>query len=187
MATPQTIDVDALLAPIPGDNPAGEPVRYAGPYDAIQEARRADDDLDQGEWKRETKSADWLGVIAIATETLAAKSKDLQIAVWLTEALVKRHGFPGLRDGLRLLRVADFDNAALGPERDSLFRHALLEIEHQVVEVDGAIEVRVRAHLDVARAIDAEVGIAPAVDLVVDGAARRRPPSAVLLGPLGQD
>lgn len=104
MATPQTLDLDALLAPIPGDNPAGEPVRYAGPYDAIQEARRADDDLAQGEWKRETKAADWLGVIAVATETLAAKSKDLQVAVWLIEALVKRHGFPGLRDGLHLLR-----------------------------------------------------------------------------------
>lgn len=104
MATPQTLDLDALLAPIPGQNLAGESVRYAGPYDAIQEARRADDDLAQGEWQRETKAADWLGVIAIATETLAAKSKDLQIAGWLVEALVKRHGFPGLRDGLRLLR-----------------------------------------------------------------------------------
>lgn len=104
MASPQTLDFDALLAPVPGENPAGKPVRYVGPYDAIQEARRADDDLAQGEWKRDIKTADWLGVIAIATETLAAKSKDLQIAAWLVEALVKRHGFPGLRDGLRLLR-----------------------------------------------------------------------------------
>jgi type VI secretion system protein ImpA len=104
MGSPQVLDVETLLAPIPGQNPAGEPVRHAGPYDAIQEARRADDGLPRGQWERETKNADWNKVIALATDTLATKSKDLQIAVWLLEALVMRHGFPGLRDGLRLLR-----------------------------------------------------------------------------------
>ena len=103
MSSPLTLDFDALLAPIDGDNPAGESVRYAGTYDAIQEARREDDDLDRGDWERATKVADWAGVIATATDTLATRSKDLQIAVWLVEALIKRHGFAGLRDGLRLL------------------------------------------------------------------------------------
>ena len=103
MPSPLTLDFDALLAPIDGDNPAGESVRYAGTYDAIQEARREDDDLDRGDWERATKVADWAGVIATATDTLATRSKDLQIAVWLVEALIKRHGFAGLRDGLRLL------------------------------------------------------------------------------------
>ena len=104
MASPQTLDVEALLVPIPGENPAGEFLRYAGVYDAIQEARRADEDLPQGEWRREAKTADWATVTGLATEALVTKSKDLQIAAWLVEALVKRHGFPGLRDGLRLLR-----------------------------------------------------------------------------------
>jgi type VI secretion system protein ImpA len=103
MASPVTLDFDTLLAAIPGDNPSGESLRFAAPYDAIQEARRSDDDLDQGDWVRPTKAADWSGVIKTATEALATKSKDLQLAVWLVEALVKRHGFPGLRDGLRLL------------------------------------------------------------------------------------
>ena len=79
-------------------------MRLAAPYDAIQEARRSDDDLDRGDWVREIKVADWSAVIRIATEALVTKTKDLQLAVWLVEALVKRHGFPGLRDGLRLLR-----------------------------------------------------------------------------------
>jgi type VI secretion system protein ImpA len=104
MASASIVDFAALLAPIPGDNPAGESLRYAAAYDTLQEARRADDDLDQGAWVRETKGADWSAVIQIATEALAAKTKDLQLAAWLVEALVKRHGFPGLRDGLRLLR-----------------------------------------------------------------------------------
>ena len=104
MASSTVVDLNALLAPISGDNPAGESVRYAGVYDAIQEARRADDELPMGDWQREAKTADWLAVIKLSTEALATKSKDLQLAVWLTEALVKRHGFAGLRDGLRVLR-----------------------------------------------------------------------------------
>jgi type VI secretion system protein ImpA len=103
MPSPLTLDFDALLAPIDDDHPAGQSVRYAGPYEAIQEARREDDNLDRGDWMRATKIADWAGVIATATDTLATQSKDLQIAVWLVEALIKRHGFAGLRDGLRLL------------------------------------------------------------------------------------
>src|SRR5919202_1496349 len=69
----------------------------------VKEARRADDALEQGEWKREIKTANWPAVIEVATDALVTKTKDLQIAVWLVEALVKQHRFTGLRDGLRLL------------------------------------------------------------------------------------
>src|ERR1051326_8846028 len=47
------IDVDALLTPIPGDNPAGENLQYSGIYDEIREARRADDNLTKGDWEHE--------------------------------------------------------------------------------------------------------------------------------------
>lgn len=103
MSSPPTLDVEALLLPIAGERPAGESLRYVGTYDAIQEARRSEDELEQGEWKRSTKTADWQAVVQLASEALGTRSKDLQIAVWLLEALVKRHGFPGLRDGLQLL------------------------------------------------------------------------------------
>lgn len=104
MPSAETLDFAALLVPIPGDKPSGQSVRYSGEYDSIQNARRAEDEVEQGDWKREVKKADWQAVIAQAVETLSTKSKDLQIVAWLTEALVKRHGFPGLRDGLRLIR-----------------------------------------------------------------------------------
>lgn len=104
MPSSAVVDLEGLLAPIPGDNPAGESVRYAGVYDAIQEARRADDDLNKGEWQTEAKVADWRAVINLATEALATKCKDLQIGAWLVEGLTKRHGFAGLREGLNLLR-----------------------------------------------------------------------------------
>jgi type VI secretion system protein ImpA len=103
MPSAAILDIDALLAPIAGENPAGEALRYAGIYDTIKEARRADDDLPSGEWARRMKTADWQAVIRLTTAALTNKSKDLQIAVWLVEALIQRHGFPGLREGLHLL------------------------------------------------------------------------------------
>jgi len=104
MSAGRALDVESLIVPITGANPSGESLRYAGTYDAIQEARRADDALTQGDWQRATKASDWRGVIEIATEALATRSKDLQIAAWLLEATVKVHGFAGLRDGLQLMR-----------------------------------------------------------------------------------
>jgi type VI secretion system protein ImpA len=97
------IDLDAILTPIEGENPAGENLRYTPTYDDIQEARRQDDDLDRGDWDREVKTADWQAVRQIAVEALTGKSKDLQIAVWLLEALIKIEGFDGLNVGLQVL------------------------------------------------------------------------------------
>src|SRR5215831_2455131 len=104
VAAAQTTNLETLLAPIPGDNPAGENLAYDSVVDEIREARRADEDLEQGEWKRELKSADWPKVVALASNALATRTKDLQIAAWLTEALVKLHGLAGLRDGLVVSR-----------------------------------------------------------------------------------
>jgi len=95
---------DDILKPIPGDNPAGADLRYDPLYDKIKEARREDDDAPQGDWQRERKVADFGMVTKLGTEALSKRSKDLQIAAWLTEALVRREGFPGLRSGLGLLR-----------------------------------------------------------------------------------
>jgi type VI secretion system protein ImpA len=95
---------DDLLNPIPGENPSGESLRYAPVFDKIKEARRADDDAPQGEWQFERKTADYALVIKLAGEVLATKSKDLQIAAWLTEAILRKEGFQGLKGGLELIR-----------------------------------------------------------------------------------
>lgn len=104
ISTPPVIDVMALLAPIPGDNPAGESQQYSGLYDEIREARRADDTLAKGEWEHEAKVAEWPKVVDLATTALATKTKDLQIAAWLAEALACLHGFRGVRDALKIVR-----------------------------------------------------------------------------------
>ena len=94
------IDIDALLAPIPGDNPAGEDLRYTRVYDDIKEARREDDlsALSGGK----AKSADWNKVFKLSVEALEKKSKDLQIAAWLAESLIRTEGFNGLSISLRI-------------------------------------------------------------------------------------
>lgn len=93
-----------LLTPIPGPNPCGVDLRYDPVYEKIKEARRQDDNLPQGEWKGERKLADYITVAKLAQDALAGKSKDLQLAAWLTEALLKRESFGGFGDGLALCK-----------------------------------------------------------------------------------
>jgi type VI secretion system protein ImpA len=93
-----------LLTPIAGSNPSGSNLRYDPIYDQLKEARRQDDTGPQGDWQRERKVADYRQVIDLAGKALAERSKDLQIAVWLTEAALYREKFPGLLQGLDLLR-----------------------------------------------------------------------------------
>ena len=95
---------DNLLNPIPGENPSGKDLRYAPIYDQIKEARRHEEEAEQGEWKYEIKTADYALVVKLASEAIATKSKDLQVAAWLTEALLRTEGFAGLKQGLELLR-----------------------------------------------------------------------------------
>ncbi|MDR3719376.1 MAG: type VI secretion system protein TssA [Bryobacteraceae bacterium] len=95
---------DDLLNPIPGANACGDNLRYAPVYDKIKEARREDDDAPQGEWQFERKTADFPLAIKLVSETLATKSKDLQLAVWLAEALLKQEGFSGFRAGLNFIQ-----------------------------------------------------------------------------------
>src|SRR3954467_5863735 len=94
---------DDLLSPIAGTTPGGIELRYDPIFDKIKEARREDLDAPQGEWATTLKTADWPLVIKLAKDAIATKSKDLQIAAWLTEALARREGFPGLRSGLEVL------------------------------------------------------------------------------------
>ena len=81
---------------------SGKDLRYAPVYDKIKEARREDDDLNQGAWQHERKVADFSAVIKLAQEAIATQSKDLQLAAWLSESLLKTKGFAGLCDGLIL-------------------------------------------------------------------------------------
>ncbi len=95
--------LEPLLAPIAGDNPSGRWMRDDPVYEKIKEARREDDDADQGAWQRTRKVADHGQVIKLTGEVLAGTSKDLQLASWWADAMLKREGLVGLRDGVALM------------------------------------------------------------------------------------
>jgi type VI secretion system protein ImpA len=97
------VNLEELLQPIPGENPSGADLRYEPIYNEIKEARRQDDEAPQGQWERVRKLAEWPLVIRLSSSAIAQKSKDLQLAAWLTEALLKQEGYGGLRSGLDLI------------------------------------------------------------------------------------
>jgi type VI secretion system protein ImpA len=92
-----------LLNPIPGANPSGISLRYDPVTDKIKEARREDVEAPQGAWKSALKVADYGQVIQLASEAIAKRGKDLQVAVWLVDAHVRREGFSALAPGFRFL------------------------------------------------------------------------------------
>lgn len=107
MPEPIELNLDALLAPIPGDNPAGDSVPFTDRA-KLDEFRT---EIDPAQWPeddpmrpKEFRPADWRGIIRLTQKTLTESSKDLLIAARLTEALTREVGFAGLRDGLRLMR-----------------------------------------------------------------------------------
>ncbi len=113
-ATPSdaVIDVEQLLQPISeesavGADPSDDAASYAAYYqlkDARNGARAAERSAEiEGEDLWTVSRQQWLEVIAQAPPFLAERAKHLEVAAWLTEALVREHGFRGLRDGLRLL------------------------------------------------------------------------------------
>jgi type VI secretion system protein ImpA len=104
MPTAQVYSED-ILEPISPDEPAGKDLRWTPQWDRIKEARRADDGLVSGKWaKKEQKDSDWRLTQDLSVALLSKQSKDLQLALWLTEAGVHLHGLAGLRDGLKIMR-----------------------------------------------------------------------------------
>ncbi len=100
------LDLALLLAPIPGNNPAGTNIPF-GVKDQLEQMRKEVDpssyDANDPLRPTEFRKADWSGIVSLATKTLTQTSKDLQTAARMVEALTKLRGFQGLGDGLELL------------------------------------------------------------------------------------
>jgi type VI secretion system protein ImpA len=94
-----------ILNPIPGDNPSGQSLRLSAVYDSIREARREDDSLAQGAWQRARKVADHALAVRLAQDALATQSKDLQLAAWICDSLLKKDGIRGVGDGINLCQA----------------------------------------------------------------------------------
>ncbi|WP_160151652.1 type VI secretion system protein TssA [Microbulbifer sp. ALW1] len=130
MAFANVIDLDALTQAISGDLAQGEDIRtdrsptsdYYTIKDARNSARAAERSamFDEGDTDL---MAPWRDVSKTAEKILKEKSKDLEVASWYAESLIRLHGFPGLRDGIDLIdRLIDgyWDNLYPEPDEDGI-------------------------------------------------------------------
>jgi type VI secretion system protein ImpA len=111
MASPPVLDFAKLLAPIAGETTTGVNLRAdlsAGSvYYALKDARTAARAAERQvvlDGEEPAARADWRPVLRQGMAALADQTKDLEITAYLIEALVRLHGFAGLRDGFRLAR-----------------------------------------------------------------------------------
>ncbi len=132
------LDLDALTAPI-GDNLVGNDPRtdtsLSSPFLALKDVRaatRANEKLLNGPPPDTTEeislyqSAEsslprqWQQIRETSEEILRDQSKDLEVASWLTEALVRHEELAGLADGLILMRqlVDQYWDSGLYPQED---------------------------------------------------------------------
>ncbi len=108
MALPQVIDIDALLQPISEETPSGaDPRSDSSPtslYYRTKDARNAARSAERAAVEiGGAPPEEWGTVADTAGEILGGHGKDLEIAAWLIEALLRQDGFAGLRDGLKVM------------------------------------------------------------------------------------
>ncbi len=92
------VNVESLLKPLSEENPTGENLRWDRRYLEIER-------LAEGKEETQFSAAeepDWREVRDGCVE-LFARGKHLRVAVLLTLAAVRLEGYPGLRDGLKLI------------------------------------------------------------------------------------
>jgi type VI secretion system protein ImpA len=105
MASPLVLQVEPFLTPLPQGG-AGDPAAFRDLRGEFEALIREEDpnSFPEGDPRRvNPRKADWPGVVKLAREGLANRSRDLRVAAWLTVGLAHVEGFAGLRDGLHLL------------------------------------------------------------------------------------
>jgi type VI secretion system protein ImpA len=105
------VDLTALLAPIAGEHPAGTDPRddfspnsiYFRLRDARSEARIAERQADAADADERPVPPQWAPVRRLALTLLQEQAKDLEVASWLSEALLRTDGLDGLATGFELM------------------------------------------------------------------------------------
>ncbi|MEH3148775.1 MAG: type VI secretion system protein TssA [Methylobacterium frigidaeris] len=109
MISPPTLDPQTLLAPLEGEGPAGRDPRsdmspssrFLQMKDARTSARRKERALDI-DADASAPTDEWSEVAESACLILSEEGKDLEVAAWLIEALLRLDGVPGLFTGLKV-------------------------------------------------------------------------------------
>jgi type VI secretion system protein ImpA len=95
--------LDELLAPISADAPCGDDLEYDAAFGAMERAAAGKPEQQMGNQVVEAEEPDWRDVKKRALE-LFARTKDLRVATYLTQALLHTEQLSGFRDGIALIR-----------------------------------------------------------------------------------
>lgn len=97
------LDIESLLAPLAGDAPCGVNLEYDPAFQTLQEAASGKPERQYGSTIIAAEPPDWPAVREQAL-ALAARTRDLRVAVWLARAAARVDGLAGAVQGLQLLR-----------------------------------------------------------------------------------
>lgn len=97
------LDIESLLAPLAGDAPCGVNLEYDPAFQRLQEAAAGKPERQYGATIIPAEPPDWVAVHEQAL-ALAARTRDLRVAVWLVRGAARVDGLVGAVQGLQLLR-----------------------------------------------------------------------------------
>jgi type VI secretion system protein ImpA len=97
------VELESLLAPLPGDAPCGADLEYDPAFLALQEAGAGKAEQQYGDTVIPAEEPDWPAVHQQALQ-LAARTRDLRVAVWLVRSGARIGGLAGAVQGLQLVR-----------------------------------------------------------------------------------
>jgi type VI secretion system protein ImpA len=130
-----------ILAPFADAATAGEDLRldatlrslYYRLRDARAEARAQERASENDPTASDAESTHWRTVQDLATEALQTRTKDIEIAAWLTESLTRHEGLAGLAEGATTLAglITQFWDTGLYPTADAS------EPEERLIAVSG--------------------------------------------------
>jgi len=96
-------ELESLLAPLAADSPCGPDLEYDPAFQALLEASAGKPERQYGDKIYPAEGPDWPLVHEQAMQ-LAARTRDLRIAVWLARSGARLHGLAGAVSGLRLVQ-----------------------------------------------------------------------------------
>jgi type VI secretion system protein ImpA len=111
-------DIDVLLQPLSPDAPCGDNLEYAPEFTAMLAAAAGRPEQQVGDTHVPAVPPAWDDVAA-RCEALLGQTRDLRVAVRLTQSWLHLHGVPGLAAGLALVRgYLDRHGVQLHPRLD---------------------------------------------------------------------
>src|ERR1700760_1157192 len=97
------VDVESLLSPLSDAAPSGADLEYDDAFRRLTEAGEDKPEVEYGDTKYPPQPPNW-PVVRGEALALAARTRDLRVAVWLARSGARLGGLAGYLDGLRVVQ-----------------------------------------------------------------------------------